>query len=235
MRCPGQDTRYWKLDAIFEVTCPQCRHQVEFFKDEPTRKCKKCGHKLINPRMDFGCAAYCKFAQQCLGDLHLIAHRDELLKNRVAVEMKHYFQKDFKRIGHAVKVARYAEKIINLEKGDLAVVLSAAYLHDIGLKGHHSTEAQYHEKEGSLRARAILIKLGASKDLIDEVVGIISRHHHPGPEESENFKVVYDADLIVNLEEQQKEKSVKGKRIVSIINKALFTERGRELAWEVLL
>jgi hypothetical protein len=42
---------------------------VEFFKDESTRKCKNCGHGIINPKMDFGCAAYCKFAEQCLGEL----------------------------------------------------------------------------------------------------------------------------------------------------------------------
>ena len=68
MRCPGQDTRFWKPGAIFEVPCPKCGRMVEFFKDESTRRCKQCGHKIINPKMDFGCAAYCKYAAQCLGD-----------------------------------------------------------------------------------------------------------------------------------------------------------------------
>lgn len=236
MRCPGQDTRYWKSDAIFEVKCPQCGHQVEFFKDEPARKCNKCGHKLINPKMDFGCAAYCKFAKQCFGDPDLLAYRDELLKNRVAVEMKHYFQKDFKRIGHAVKVARYAEKIINQEKGDLAIVLSAAYLHDIGLKDTEpdSKKAKDHEKKGSMKAREILLHLGATKVLIDEVCDIISRHHHPRTKESENFKVMYDADLIVNLEEQQTNKTLEKEKITSLINNDFYTKRGRELARELL-
>lgn len=236
MRCPGQDTRYWKSDAIFEVKCPECGHQVEFFKDEPVRKCKKCGHKLINPKMDFGCAAYCKFARQCFKDPALLAHKDELLKNRVAVEMKHYFQKDFKRIAHAIKVARYAEKIINKKKGDLAIVLSAAYLHDIGLKGSKPDrkKTKNHEKEGSMKAREILLKLGVAKVLIDEVSDIISRHHHPRDEESENFKVLYDADLIVNLEEQQKEDPLDKGEIASHIDKDFYTKRGRELAREVL-
>jgi len=28
MKCPGQDTRYWKEDAIFEIECPSCKKSV---------------------------------------------------------------------------------------------------------------------------------------------------------------------------------------------------------------
>jgi hypothetical protein len=31
---------------------------VEFFKDESTRKCKHCGQKFVNPKMDFGFLLY---------------------------------------------------------------------------------------------------------------------------------------------------------------------------------
>jgi len=105
MQCPGQDSRCWGSDAIFDVACLQCGHEVEFFKDEPTRTCKNCGLKIVNPKMDFGCASYCQFADQCVGDLppELLAHRKDLLKNRVAIEMKRSFKDDFKRIGHATR------------------------------------------------------------------------------------------------------------------------------------
>ena len=33
MKCPGQDSRYWKAGAIFEAKCLECDHLVEFFKD----------------------------------------------------------------------------------------------------------------------------------------------------------------------------------------------------------
>src|SRR5512143_1767518 len=100
------------------------------------RRCAKCGHKFLNPSLDFGCASYCQYAEQCIGNLppELIAQKEDLLKDRVAVEMKRYFQTDFKRIGHAMSVARYAERIAREEGGNLAVVLCAAYLHDIGIK-----------------------------------------------------------------------------------------------------
>ncbi|MGA1875379.1 MAG: HD domain-containing protein [bacterium] len=243
MRCPGQDTRFWKPDAIFDVPCPQCGQPVEFFKDESRRRCKHCGHKVINPRMDFGCAAYCKFAAQCLGDADITAQRDELFKNRVGREMKNYFQGDFKRIAHAVKVARYAEQIARQEKADLAIVLSAAYLHDIGIKEaerkYRSTAAKYQEKEGPAIARRILAKLGAGKELIDEVCDevcdLVGHHHHPRPQETANFKALYDADFITNLEENQKDHPMEEKKIGAIIDHEFLTQSGRELAKNVLL
>ncbi|MBM4331812.1 MAG: HD domain-containing protein [Deltaproteobacteria bacterium] len=241
MRCPGQDSRYWKPGAIYDITCPHCGNVIEFFKDESTRRCKKCGKKLVNPRMDFGCAAYCKYAEQCLGDLppEVLAQRNELLKDRVAIEMKHYFKKDFKRIGHATKVARYAEQLVKEEKGDPAIVLSAAYLHDIGIKEaeakYQSTEAKYQEELGPPIARDILTRLGANPGLIEEVGDIIGHHHHPRPVETINFKVVYDADLIVNIEENQQAKKIDPEKLRAMIEKDFLTESGRQLARKTLL
>lgn len=241
MKCPGQDTRYWKPGAIFEAKCPNCGHGVEFFKDESTRKCKNCGNRVVNPKMDFGCAAYCRFAEQCMGELppELLARRDDLLKDRVAIEMKRYFKRDFKRIGHATRVANHAEKIVREEGGDPAIVLSAAYLHDIGIKEaetkHQSTAPEYQYQEGVPLAREILTRLGAREDLIEEVCDIIGHHHDPRVEETLNFKVVYDADLIVNLEEEQKKTPMTAERLTAFIEKSFLTKSGREMARHVLL
>jgi len=67
LRCPGQDQRFWKPDDIFEVACPGCGCSVEFFKDEPQMKCRRCGRRVLNPRIDFGCAEWCKHGEHCLG------------------------------------------------------------------------------------------------------------------------------------------------------------------------
>lgn len=240
MKCPGQDTQYWQPGAIFEEKCAECGAAIEFFKDDPSRKCPNCGHKMVNPRMDFGCAAYCKYAEQCLGSLpeEFLQRREELLKDRVAVAMKRYFQPDFKRIGHAGKVARYAEAIGKQEGGNLAIILCAAYLHDIGIKEaerkYNSSAARYQESEGPPVARAILEELGAKAELIDEVCDIIGHHHHPREEETLNFKVLYDADLLVNLEENHKESPLDPEKRESILTKSFLTEAGREKARQVL-
>ncbi len=241
MKCPGQDSRYWKPGAIFDAKCPKCGSDVEFFKDDTMRRCKSCGHRFLNPGMDFGCASYCEYAEQCLGDLppELIAQKEDLLKDRVAIEMKRYFKQDFKRIGHAMRVARYAEQIGKQEKGNMAVILSAAYLHDIGIQEaervYQSTAARYQEELGPAIARDILIKLGAKAELIDEVCDIVGHHHHPRDSETVNFKCVYDADLIVNMEEHQKERPSKPEVIQKTIAGSFLTDAGKTLAKEVLL
>lgn len=240
MKCPGQDMRYWGPEAVFEDTCPQCGSSIEFFKDESARKCKKCGHKMINPRMDFGCASYCQYADQCLGELppELLAQRKDLLKDRVAIAMKRYFGQDFKRIGHASKVARYAEQLVKNEKGDMAVVIISACLHDIGIREaerkYQSSDANYQEQEGPPVAEAILKKLGAEQRLIDVVCDIIGHHHHPRPEETINFKILYDADLIVNLEEKHAEQPLAEETLKAAIEKSLLTESGKKLAQKIL-
>jgi hypothetical protein len=131
MKCPGQDTQYWQADAIFDVTCPECGKTVEFFKDDTLRKCNHCGHRFINPQMDFGCAAYCQYAEQCIGNLppELIAQKDDLFKDRIAVAVKRHLKTDFTRIGRASRVARHADQIGRKAAANMAVILSAAYLH----------------------------------------------------------------------------------------------------------
>jgi HD superfamily phosphohydrolase YqeK len=241
MKCPGQDSRYWKPGAIFDEKCPKCDHIVEFFKDDTARKCGNCGHRFINPKLDFGCASYCEFAEQCLGTLppELLAQKEDLLKDRVALEMKRYFKTDFKRIGHATKVARYAEQLGKAEGGNLAVILCSAYLHDIGIheaeRKFNSTAAKYQEQEGPPIARSILEKLGSKEELIEEVTDIVGHHHHPRVEETINFKVLYDADLIVNLEETQKDHPIENEKLEHSIERSFLTKSGRDKAKEVLL
>ena len=239
MKCPGQDSRYWKPGAIFEAECPKCGRSVEFFKDDTTRTCKGCGHRFLNPGLDFGCLSYCKYAAQCIGDLppELIKQREGLLKDRVAVEMKRYFGSDFKRIGHATRVARYAERIAKGEGGDLAVILTAAYLHDIGIKEaerkHRSAAAKYQELEGPPVAREILLMLNADERLIEEVCDIVGHHHRE--DETLSFRAVYDADTLVNLGERQKQGPLAAEKMNEIIERSFLTECGRTLAQDVLL
>jgi hypothetical protein len=241
MRCPGQDMQYWKPGAIFEANCPQCGQTVEFFKDDTARKCSKCGHRFVNPQMDFGCAAYCPYAEQCLGTLPegLAAQKENLLKDRVAVEMKRYFKNDFKRIGHSSRVARHAERIGKAVQGNLAVILSAAYLHDIGdahaNRQDGSSVSEHSEMEGPAVARTILEKLGAREELIAEVCEIIARLHHPRPGDSINLQVVCDADLLETMDEQYKSAPLAAGPLTERIEGSFLTEAGRQAARDILL
>ena len=241
MKCPGQDTRYWQPGDIFDFKCPKCDSLMEFFKDDSQRTCKKCGSKVLNPGKDFGCATYCKYAKECLTELppEILAERKSLLKDRVAIEMKRYFGHDFKRIGHACNVARYAEKILEKEGGDMAVVLISAYLHDIGIKEaekkYRDSGARYQEELGPAVAGEILENLSADPRLIDEVTDIIGHHHHPKNVETDNFKVLYDADMIVNLDERQKKDPLVSDAIILFIESNFLTETGKTTARNLFL
>jgi len=66
-QCPGQDKRFWKPEDIYEVNCPNCKAKVEFWKDDIYRKCRKCGRRFRNPKLELGCAEWCQYAKYCTG------------------------------------------------------------------------------------------------------------------------------------------------------------------------
>ena len=68
-RCPGLDQRYWKPEDIFDEPCPFCGTEIEFWKDEPVRQCPECKKEVRNPRIDTGCAQWCKHGKKCIGKL----------------------------------------------------------------------------------------------------------------------------------------------------------------------
>jgi len=241
MKCPGQDTQYWNEEAIFETECPKCGHPMEFFKDDATRRCPACHEKIVNPRMDFGCASYCKFAEQCLGTLpeEFVAKREDLFKDRVAVEMKRYLGTDFKRIGHAAKVANFAEKIGKKERANLPVVLCAAYLHHIGVKNalekYSSDKPEFIEKESPGVAKILMEKLGAKIELIDDIIAIVGNHGRPAETDGINLKVLYDADMLAYMSACEKKAGVEDNEFSIKLDRIFMTAAGKELARQVLI
>lgn len=183
--------KYWKDDAIFETNCPKCGTAIEFYKDDTTRKCSKCEHRMVNPKMDFGCASYCQFAEQCLGTMpeEFMGTRQDLLKDKVAVEVKRYYQTDFKKIRQATNAAKYAENIGKAEGGNLAVILCAVYLHGTGLD----------------HAQTILHKVGASEPLIQEICGLLEHQENLPEEASLEARIIHDALRLQELQDELKD------------------------------
>lgn len=197
MQCPGQDSRYWDGEAIFESLCPKCGSVVEFFKDDSKRRCKQCGHELMNPRIDFGCASYCPFAEQCLGGLspEMLAQKQDLLIDRVALEMKRQSGNDFTKIGRASRVARYAAQLAKTEEANKAAVTIAALLDEFDDQTEDSSGA----KE-TTKARTLLVDLKAHEGLVNEVCNLISsRANEIGHQQSANAMVLHDAYLLAEL------------------------------------
>ena len=211
MRCPGQDMRFWKPGDIFETQCPKCGRKIEFFKDEVRRRCG-CGHEVVNPKMDLGCAAWCQYAEQCVGDIpeemkaKQRAEEKGLLRERISLEMKKFWGTHYQRVNHALRVARYAEKILRMEGGNPLVVIGAAYLHDLDrhgaeIEGRKSPENG--KRERFAMVREILERLVVEKEAISEIVDVIHRLHSPRDEESLNFQILYEADWLAGIEERE--------------------------------
>jgi hypothetical protein len=200
MKCPGQDMQFWKPGDIYEVDCPGCGRTVEFFKDDTARRCGHCGHRFANPKMDFGCAAYCPYAEQCIGDLppEVAAQQENLLKDKVAIAVKKHYGRDFKRIGHASRVARYAEQIAREENAGLAVVLTTAYLLEVDGVG------EVQDAEAAV-ARSILERVKARPELVNQVCELIVHRYKAGNSESIEARIIHDADMLARLEEKKRD------------------------------
>ncbi|TET92627.1 MAG: HD domain-containing protein [Desulfobacteraceae bacterium] len=229
-KCPGQDTRFWKPDDVYSVECPKCGQPVEFFKDDIRRRCKKCGHMFINPRLNLGCARWCQYADQCVG-----AIGKEEFKEIITLAMKEYFEGDQERIDNALKVLRFAEDILEKEEGNPKVVIAAALLHDIGIheveKKPERAKESNQEKDRLPIVRGILEKSGSKKEVTEEVRQIIESHQYPKKIDTLNSKIVYDAVQLVNFR-GEKDVEDKGKK-KKIIKKVLLTPAGKKIAEEI--
>lgn len=227
MKCPGQDTQFWDQNAIYEAPCPECGAMVEFFKDDTTRKCR-CGHRFVNPKMDFGCAAYCSFAEQCLGDLPpgLVAQKEDLLKDRVAVAVKRYLKDDFKRIGRAARRARHAEHICQAEQANPAPVLMAAYLWELDAPAATGVELPV--------ARAILSDLRAPDPLVEKVCDLIAGRRNSGGDDL-GHRAAADAASITDMEDRLKGAREAPQAIAQQIEDSLHTPGGKTYARELFV
>ena len=235
-QCPGQDRRFWKSDDTSEEPCPHCGEMIEFWKDDFRRRCKHCGQLVSNPHFDMGCAKWCQFAEQCVG-IPATQVRDETLCHTLIKEMKTVFGDDERRVRHALTVLDYAEQILKQEKADPLVVKAAAVLHDIGIHQaeakHGSPAAKYQEIEGPPIARGIMKELGIDEMIIDHVCRIIANHHSARDIDTPEFRIVWDADWLVNLPDEYRDLS--RLRLENMIDRMFKTATGVNLAKSLYL
>ncbi|MFO7903661.1 MAG: HD domain-containing protein [Pirellulaceae bacterium] len=232
--CPGQDTRFWTPADVFDIACGTCGTLVEFFKDETHRRCRNCGERVTNPRISLGCAQWCGYAKQCLGydpkETGQEPVGEESLLDRLTTAMKKEFGPDQARINHAITVLSYARRILAGEPANAQVVFAAAVLHDIGIvraeKKHGSSIAKYQEEEGPPIAEHIMQELGFDQDTIEHVSRIVANHHSARDIDTPEFRIIWDADHIVNLGE----KGVAPERLRQLVERVFKTQTGAQIA-----
>jgi putative nucleotidyltransferase with HDIG domain len=235
VKCPGQDQRFWKPEDIFEVECTGCGHPIEFFKDEPKLKCRKCGQMVANPKIDLGCAEWCRYGEQCLG-VSMTKHTS-FVRDMLIYEMKKAFGEDKIRIEHALAVLNYAEKIQAHEGGDPMIVRAAAILHDIGIheaqRKHGSSTGKYQEIEGHPIAKEILKQYTLDTVTIEHICKIIASHHSSKDFDTTEFQIIADADLIVSMNEDYP--NISKDKLKRIIGNKFKTQEGSKIAKKLFL
>jgi HD superfamily phosphodiesterase len=163
---------------------------------------------------------------------------DDKLKNEILKKMMSYFEYDNNHINHTYRVLYYAEElsksslIAKLRDINFDVIIYSAILHDIGIpackKKYNSIDGQLQEIEGPPIAREILENFNINEEIINEVCNIVGSHHSMGEIETTNFKIIWDADWLVNLPDVY---DVQDKKNLSeIINNIFLTKTGLEKA-----
>jgi HD superfamily phosphodiesterase len=235
--CPGSKLLRQPAPELFP--CPNCGTEVEIWSDEFKRPCPKCRKMVLRPG-GMSCLEWCKMAKECVGEATYeswAASRCLGLKRQLLEALEEHFGADQPRIRHAQAVLAEAESLASREAADWHIVVPAALLHDIGIKAaeqkYGSAEPRYQEQEGPPLARAVLMRLGLQLAEVEEVCDIVGRHHSPRPQESANFKVVYDADSLVNLGE-----AVAGRtsaELEALVRDRFLTAAGRDRAEKLFL
>ena len=237
LKCPGAQ----KLRDVMPdyIKCPDCDEELEIWTDELQVSCPKC-KKEITREDNKSCVDWCNFAKKCVGNEKYnkyMKNKGITLKNKLIDFLEEYFGNDIKRINHAKKVLSYAEQLLKSEKGDWHIVIPTSILHDVGIKiaeeKYGSSAGTYQEIEGPPIARGILLKLGFKIKDIDEICEIIAHHHTPGKISANNFKILYDADWLVNIKD---EVGIENKdKVRRVIEKVFLTKTGKEVAKSIYL
>jgi HD superfamily phosphodiesterase/predicted RNA-binding Zn-ribbon protein involved in translation (DUF1610 family) len=235
--CPGSQKFRQPEPEI--IKCPSCGAEIEIWTDEIKARCPRCKEEIMR-ETGASCLDWCKYAKECAGPQvydKYMQNKATTIREKLIKELEDYFGSDLKRINHAKKVMHFAEELLKQEKADWHIVIPASILHDVGIKvaeaKYGSSAGHYQEKEGPPIAKAILLKLGLRKEDIDQICAIIAHHHSPGKINTLNFKILYDADWLVNLKDELDLKD--RDKLEKAIHRVFQTKSGKKLAVELYL
>jgi DNA-directed RNA polymerase subunit RPC12/RpoP len=235
IRCPGQNTMFWKSDDIYDVQCPSCGKPVEFWKDDSKRKCD-CGHRFLNPKRDLGCLEYCKYAEDCMPEMFEGENLKALYRDRLLVAAKIVLKTENTHLERSQEVAELAEEILDGEGGQPKVVFAATILGDLVLDSQrHGGQAASSDQGDSPSAliRKVLANLGTEKEVVDQVCQIIENRINGTSSEEVNHKIVSDALVLADLLE--KKALLEEAALERLVESKIQNKTGQRLAQERLL
>jgi hypothetical protein len=177
MKCPGQDSRYWGSEAIYDEPCPACGELVEFFKDESTRRCTGCGFRFRNPRIDIGCAEWCKFAEACFGTLPSAdeeAPARESVLDSLVLAVKEVLGEDSEEVREGLRVLAQAQELMLEEQAIPKVVLAAALLRRVKSPGSARRVLERAEFDTAVVAQVLSVAAGEQVEQTARELAVVS-------------------------------------------------------------
>jgi len=174
-----------KPQDVAEAECPECGHPVEFWPDEPVRRCRECGRPVVNPGHDMKCLEWCKHASECLSAIRS-SHTLGALREDVAERMRKVFGEDTGNIEHAI-----------------SVLVPAAILHDLGRSVPDAGDET--DRIGRRLAEEALEGLPLPGAIREDILDLVEHHHDREFMARPNGATLYDADLVVSLAGGSKE------------------------------
>lgn len=235
IRCPGQNTMFWKPDDIYDVKCPNCAKPVEFWKDDSKRTCS-CGHRFLNPKRDLGCLEYCKYAEECMPEMFQGENLKALYRDRLLVAARIALKPEDARLERSQKIAELAEEILDGEGGQPKVVFAATILGALVLSSRPQRGQAASLARGdspSALVTKVLADLGTEREVIEQVCQVIEYRINGKNSQDVNHKIVSDALALANLLE--KKTLLEETAIEKLIDNKLVTATGQRLARELLL
>lgn len=157
IKCPGQDTRHWKPDDIFNIECPKCGTEIEFFKDDTRRRCAWCGHLFYNPKIELGCAEWCQYADKCVPELVKEKQAMQTFKDRLRERVLGLAAEDPDFAARLDRGLALAIDLLKAEGGDPKVVFAAILLQQV-----HPAQA-----------REILAELETEPEIIESILEVL--------------------------------------------------------------
>jgi hypothetical protein len=156
----------------------------------------------------------------------------DAIVDMLILDMREIFGEDQKRIDHALAVLGCANHIRSVAGGDPLVIQAAAVLHDIGIqeaeRKYGSSAGRYQEIEGPPMAERVLRRRGVDEDRIVHIGRIVANHHSARDIDTLEFRVLWDADWLVNWPEMFPDES--DADLKAKIDRIFKTNTGRETA-----
>ncbi len=194
--CPGQDTRFWHPEDIFDSRCANCGSIIEFFKDEASQKCKKCGTRVQNPRLNMGCAQWCEHAKDCLGYDPKTESADSSgaenvgydmsLADKIIDSVKMKFGEKSEQYKKIRTVHERVEKILSEKFGRPRIVIPASLLLTAGGNKIETIEL----------SKDILKNAGMDNAALSDVIEIIEKFHNGERLNSDEFEIVVESNRL---------------------------------------